>query len=156
MDDLMLQVIREVINSRSIFFARTQYYQNRDVLTQQIINQEKEIIDIIRTIYRQRRMPITISIPLNFPGGAFDDPVPVFPTADQITNELIPLAPSSSPSVCSICQDSISSDGCQLRGCAHTYHTNCIRTWFSASVRCPVCRRDIRGDQEDQTFSESQ
>lgn len=160
MDERLLEVIRELVSSRNQFFSRAHiFYGNRDELARQIFEEEKNIIDIIRTIYRnQRAVPITFSIPLSWAGagGTFDEPVPVFPTPDQITNELVQLAPSSSPSVCSICQDTISSDGCQLRGCAHTYHTSCIRMWFSTSVRCPVCRRDIREDQEDQTFSGSQ
>ena len=64
---------------------------------------------------------------------------------DHIKTELVV---SSSPHVCSICQDSISSEGCQFICCGHTYHTNCIRTWFSTSVRCPVCCTKIREDQD--------
>jgi hypothetical protein len=163
MDQVMLEIIREVIQGRRDFFSRAHlFYENRERITQQILDEEKLILDIIRNMYldRRMRMPITFTIPITMPANMmnpnFEDAVPVFPTAEQINHELIQLGPSSSPSVCSICQDSISSDGCQLRGCDHTYHTNCIRTWFSASVRCPVCRRDIREDPEDQTFSESQ
>ena len=98
-----------------------------------------------------RSQPITISIPLFLPTGVpagFMDPVPVVPTETQITNELVDFA-GTTQVACAICQDQISADGCQLRGCQHAYHRQCIRTWFGASSLCPVCRRDVRGVQED-------
>jgi hypothetical protein len=61
----------------------------------------------------------------------------------------------TSQAACAICQDGISDGGCQLRGCHHKYHRTCIQTWFCASSLCPVCRRDIRGGQEDQASSVS-
>ena len=156
-DNLMLEIIREMLNSRNQFLNRLHlFYTNRDVLLRQVLDEETAIIEIIRNLYATRNLPVTITFPLTFNSDAFNEPVPVYPTPEQINHELVDLVVSSSPSVCSICQDSISSEGCQLRGCAHTYHTSCIRTWFSTSVRCPVCRRDIREDQEDETFSESQ
>jgi hypothetical protein len=156
-DNLMLEIIREMLNSRNQFLNRLHlFYTNRDLLLRQVLDEETAIIQIIRNLYATRNLPVTITFPLTFNSDAFNEAVPVYPTPEQINRELVALVPSSSLSVCSICQDSISSEGCQLRGCAHTYHTNCIRTWFSTSVRCPVCRRDIREDQEDETFSESQ
>lgn len=156
-DNLMLEIVREMLNSRNQFLNRLHlFYTNRDVLLRQVLDEEATILEIIRNLYATRNLPVTITFPLTFNSDAFNEPVPVYPTAEQINHELVDLVLSSSPSVCSICQDSISSEGCQLRGCAHTYHTNCIRTWFSTSVRCPVCRRDIREDQEDETFSGSQ
>jgi hypothetical protein len=156
-DNLMLEIIREMLNSRNQFLNRLHlFYTNRDVLLRQVLDEETAIIQIIRNLYATRNLPVTITFPLTFNSDAFNEAVPIYPTAEQINHELVALVPSSSLSVCSICQDSISSEGCQLRGCAHTYHTNCIRTWFSTSVRCPVCRRDIREGQEDETFSESQ
>ena len=156
-DDLMLEIIREMLQSRNQFLNRAHlFYTNRDSLTRQILEEEFLILEIIRNICLTRRVPLTITFPINLNDNAFNDPVPIIPTNEQITRELVNLVPSSSPNVCSICQDSISSEGCQFICCGHTYHTNCIRTWFSTSVRCPVCRRDIREDQEDETFSESQ
>lgn len=156
-DDIMLEVIREMLQSRIQFLNRAHlFYTNRDTLIRQVLDEETVILQIIRNLYARRNIPLTITFPLSFNSDAFNEPVPVRPSAEQINHELVDLVVSSSPSVCSICQDSISSEGCQLRGCAHTYHTNCIRTWFSSSVRCPVCRRDIREDREDETFSESQ
>jgi hypothetical protein len=43
----------------------------------------------------------------------------------------------------------------RLRVCQHSFHRACIQTWFRASVRCPVCRRDIREDPAAQTSSAS-
>lgn len=32
----------------------------------------------------------------------------------------------------------------QIRHCRHTFRTSAINNWFNSSVRCPVCRYDIR------------
>jgi hypothetical protein len=49
---------------------------------------------------------------------------------------------------CSICQETFRGDGSgplrRIRHCNHTFHQNCIDTWFGSHVRCPVCRYDIR------------
>lgn len=44
-------------------------------------------------------------------------------------------------SICSICHEDLNSQHCYtLLECNHTFHTNCICTWFRASQnRCPLC-----------------
>ena len=47
---------------------------------------------------------------------------------------------------CSICQEDIRL-GEEIRSichCNHSFHTDCIDTWFQRSVRCPNCRFDVR------------
>jgi hypothetical protein len=107
--------------------------------------------EYISALTRMRTEPLTITFPINIP-ASFMENVSVVATAEQITNELVPYSGSSQQN-CSICQESISSDGVELRGCHHTYHRECIQTWFGASVRCPVCRRDIREDSSTETSS---
>lgn len=153
MDQSILNVMQELVVSRGRALDRLVYFPDRSALAVQLLKNEERALGIMNSIIGQRRNPITITFPLSLEG--FNDPVPVIPTAEQISSELVPLN-SSSVQSCSICQDSISADGCQLRGCQHAYHRACIQLWFGSSVRCPVCRRDIRGDSESQTSSESQ
>jgi hypothetical protein len=75
-------------------------------------------------------------------------PVIVAPTIDQIAAATeIRMASTADETInCSVCQESVV-DGQALRSinhCGHTFHRNCIDTWFRTSVRCPVCRHDIR------------
>jgi hypothetical protein len=82
-----------------------------------------------------------------FPG--FAESVLVRPTQHQIESgsELIEGILNQS---CAVCQDVIvASDPCRrIRHCGHTYHRNCIDQWFERNVRCPVCRHDIRDNDE--------
>jgi hypothetical protein len=76
-------------------------------------------------------------------------PVPVFPTADQITQASI-LSSIEPPAdvACAICQDHAPPSGTHewriLRSCTHRFHKQCIDVWFRQNVHCPVCRHDIR------------
>jgi hypothetical protein len=153
MDRRVLDIIEDLLEARSVFFHRSSILiGNRDSIATQLMNNESIILSLLSNLLLTRR-PLTITFPLNL--DAFNDPVLVTPTQEQINNELVPIT-SSSQQTCSICQEQISGEGCQLRGCNHAYHRNCITTWFSASVRCPICRRDIREDRESQTSSEHQ
>jgi hypothetical protein len=75
-------------------------------------------------------------------------PVIVAPTTDQIATATdLRMATTADETInCSVCQESVA-DGQAIRRinhCGHTFHRNCIDTWFRTSVRCPVCRHDIR------------
>lgn len=142
------EILRELAYARTHFFRNARAYRRRDQITLRYLEAETAYINALT---RVRSEPVTITFPISIPAN-FMDNVPVVATNEQITNELVPYS-GSSQQTCSICQDSISSDGVELRGCHHVYHRDCIETWFGASVRCPVCRRDIRGDREAETSS---
>ena len=143
---IKLEILRNLSTARAEFFARAAMYRRRDQLTRQFMETEIAYMD---TIVRDNRLPVTITFPINIPQN-FMEPVPVIPTQQQILDEVVDHI-SSSQQTCSICQDSIVSDGVKLRVCQHVYHRSCIQTWFGASVRCPVCRRDIREGPVTQT-----
>ena len=82
---------------------------------------------------------ITLTAPV--PNNFFN-PVTVTASQAQINASLEPYQTSNSN--CAVCQEAISSGGCRIRQCGHVYHRTCIETWLSMSVRCPVCRHDIR------------
>jgi hypothetical protein len=100
---------------------------------------------------------ITLSMPLNMnataaalgtglanPAG-FMDAVPVIATPEQISAAVVREdSLPSTPINCAICQDSIGGAFSRIRFCNHIYHEICLTTWLQTSVRCPVCRHDIR------------
>ena len=142
-----LEILRDLVHTRSVFFHNHQSYRRRDQLTRQFMEVELAYISALTA----RQEPVTVTFPITLPSN-FMENVLVVPTPQQIANEVQDHT-SSSQQNCSICQDSIVSDGAILRTCQHVYHRSCIQTWFGASVRCPVCRRDIREGQANQTSS---
>jgi hypothetical protein len=152
MDRIALQLIQDCVNSRTRAIERLTYWPERSQITTTILEQERRILTLISDILSRQRTPITFTIPLDF--GNLENVV-VAPTQQQIINALIPLNASSTQN-CSICQDTIQVDGCQLRGCNHSYHRSCIQLWFTTSVHCPICRRDVREDLSSQISSVSQ
>jgi hypothetical protein len=149
---MFLELIQELAESRSEYIRQMALLNQpqRELITQQFFNTEMNYLSLI-SFSMMRETPVTISFPLNFNSLT---PVLVTPTTEQISQEVEDYI---HPSIqqCSICQDDISSGGARLRVCQHSFHRTCIQTWFGASVRCPVCRRDIREDPEDQTSSAS-
>jgi len=76
---------------------------------------------------------------------AFEDPVIVRPTAEQIATATT-IEVLTSDEVCAVCQDTIAAatEARTINACDHQFHRLCIDTWFEQNVRCPVCRHDIR------------
>lgn len=50
---------------------------------------------------------------------------------------------SESMSFCTICQQDIFLDIIRTLDCSHSYHVNCIDTWFTENKKCPQCRFEI-------------
>ena len=152
MDLALVELLRDCVNARRYAIDRIAHWENRSEIARTMLEQEARVLTLAGTLLNRQRIPLTITFPMDLSNL---DNVIVAPTDAQVAHELVPLT-ASSAQTCSICQDSIQTDGCQLRGCQHAYHRDCIEVWFSTSVRCPVCRRDIRGDQASQTSSGSQ
>jgi len=80
--------------------------------------------------------------------ASFLEPVPVFPTREQVQrgSTVRTLDVSDVANTCTICQDDMSVGNMirTLNTCQHTFHISCIDTWLTYNVRCPVCRHDIR------------
>lgn len=73
--------------------------------------------------------------------------VPVYPTNQEIeTASTVFRATSRQDDICTICQDDIENDQNvrRLTHCNHSFHQDCIDTWFQSNVQCPTCRHDIR------------
>jgi len=79
----------------------------------------------------------------------FDQPVPVVPSPEVINRATSIIAfndTMDSVESCAICQENYE-EGEEVRKinhCTHYFHKTCIDSWFLTSVRCPVCRHDVR------------
>lgn len=81
---------------------------------------------------------------------SFLQPVPVSPDAGQITRATTALRfgdiEHPDYSACPIFHTQFEADTPLLRidHCGHIFTETALRTWFRNSVRCPLCRHDIR------------
>ncbi len=76
-----------------------------------------------------------------------DQRVQVRPTTEQIENAtLLYTTTRNLDDNCAICQDTIEigQEVRKLHHCLHSFHRECIDTWFLEDVHCPTCRHDIR------------
>ena len=152
MEEQILSILEGLIESRNTFFARTiDRFRptSRDGAFNRFLTSETLLLDLASRIYTNHFAPppsLVINIPANFMDGAFSDPVPVVPSASQITQnvEVLDMSIPQALSSCAICQENIVDSASRIRQCGHTYHSSCLTSWLSMSVRCPVCRHDIR------------
>jgi len=154
MDEDILELLGQMIEGRNDFFIRTMQlapHQSRPAALSRFMMNELVYLEMINRIYQSHIRTNLASTVLAFTLPAnYLDPVAVVPTQGQVTTSLEDI--ESSTTNCAICQDSISSGGARIRQCGHVFHRSCIVNWFGMSVRCPVCRHDIRqGDQVNQT-----
>jgi hypothetical protein len=154
----MTQTLLELAESRSEFLRQVPNLAQpqREVLVQQFLTTEQSYLTVMHVIL-SRQAALNISFPIDFQQintASFLNPVLVVASPEQIAAEIQPYMHPTTQQ-CAICQDDISSDGARLRVCQHSFHRSCIQTWFGASVRCPMCRRDIREDPAAQTSSAS-
>jgi len=84
----------------------------------------------------------------------FMEPVQVAPSAQQVerSTQLRQANAQDETARCSICQDSFTGGQAIrfLRHCRHEFHRGCIDTWFQSNVHCPMCRWDIREDDQEE------
>lgn len=89
----------------------------------------------------------------------FLEPVPIVPNGYQIdaASTTYDADAADAEYTCTICQDSfqVGEHILRLNYCSHIFHTVCIHQWFTSSVRCPLCRHDIRELPEPEPESES-
>lgn len=156
MEEQILNVLEGCVDSRNgLMFRilRSCPARSRQTLLTRYLDNEVKYIDLLNRVFqnhvRNQLATAVLTITLPQSQDSFNEPVRVVPTQEQIDNSIQPVV--STTGNCAICQDSISSDGCRIRNCGHVYHRSCIADWFSLSCRCPVCRYDIREDQEGQT-----
>ena len=154
MEESLLETVGELVEARVQFFTRNLNgitYIQRGPALQRFLSVEENYLELIDRLHRGhlRNQIVTniITWTADAAGGgnAVMENVQVAPTQAQLDNALINIG--SSDNNCAICQDSITTAGARLRHCNHVFHRACLSNWFMVSVRCPVCRHDIRETQ---------
>ena len=114
------------------------------------------MLDILRTVVtppRPRQLIPRANFTIDLTSDlmrTFHEPVPVIPTNAQIASAVELNAAPPLNELCAICQDGLVTPCTRLSRCGHHFHDACITQWFGTSVRCPVCRNDIRDDDEEE------
>lgn len=144
--DQYLDTLQGLIEGRNTFLTRTMNtfrpFERMSVYNQYTLNERMYLETIFRMLGQQSRTtPATQQFVLNIPSN-FLDAVPVVATQQQIADAIENV--DGTHGECAICQETITSGGSRIRHCRHTYHRSCIDSWLLLSVRCPVCRHDIR------------
>ena len=141
----VIAVVRDLIESDTAFFRvaavmaepqRSRIIANRSRMTQDILALMRHLV-----VPPTAQPRFVVNIPLQQGHQDYDDVV-VTPTQEQVANACehdVVLDDTN----CAICQDVLAT-GTRLRNCRHSFHRNCITNWFAMSVRCPVCRDDVR------------
>ena len=159
MDEQLLELLEQMVEGRNMFFSRVGGvgpHTSRPPIVSRYMMNEIIYLEMINRIYQSHLRNNLASTVLRFTLPAnFLDPVSIVPTQGQVTSSLQDV--ESSTTNCAICQDAISSGGARIRQCGHVFHRSCIVNWLGMSVRCPVCRHDIRQEGlGDQTRSASE
>ena len=162
MDHSMMTIIERLAESRTNFFntstIRAIDFASRPLMMNRFLTNETSLLEAAYRTYstnqylRQAASTlISFTMPLS---TRFTDPVTVTPSAEQLQHAMVNIPETNSS--CSICQERIVSEGVRLRHCGHVHHRTCLTNWFAMSVRCPVCRHDIReADPPTQTSSDA-
>lgn len=148
----VLDVIAGISETDRTFYTNIRYLDSatRNNVVSAHLRNTREALGLIRnymdpppmrTPVRAQRM--VFNIPLTFDtSGNFFDPVPVYPSAQQIA-AAVETRVTLSDTTCAICQEAVTL-GTRIRHCGHSFHGTCIGQWFTLNPRCPVCRHDIR------------
>ena len=82
------------------------------------------------------------------------EPVVVRPTDEQILNatQIVRYGdiehPQNSRCIITLVEFSEDSHVTMIRGCGHMFDSTELNRWFDSNVRCPLCRYDIRNNNE--------
>lgn len=142
--DLIIRFLSDVAYARSVFFRDARNSVDiRSFLTNEA--------NMLRLAQGTIASSLTTLLLTSTTVPSFFDPVVVALTSQQIENATRTIeVPENSQDICCICQESLRSfASCEVRSCNHKLHRSCASQWFSMSVRCPVCRADLREQQEN-------
>jgi hypothetical protein len=121
-------------------------------------NESSDSLDPIQTIMENffRGIGIDISGGRTAATPSWWEPVTVVPTDDEISRAVETLQFSdvgdSSITLCPITQTEFQAtdEVMRIRACGHVFSSEGLREWFARSVRCPMCRHDIRETSVDE------
>jgi len=144
MDEQVLNIIEGLIEGRNIFLGRTINqisHTERGIAYNHFLRNELCYLEFVSRIFTNGIRTAQPSLVLNLPSN-FLDQVPVVASPEQIRRAVETV--QDIRGICAICQDGYLRDASRIRHCSHTYHSDCLASWLSMSVRCPVCRHDVR------------
>jgi len=144
-----ISLLADLIRTEESFF-RSAFRSSAPIsYVAQFMSMRTELYGLIRTLTAPAEDVAPDQLHIHIPAG-WGEPVPVQATNDQINSTLVDIPESRELASCAICQEAVPRSGVELRTCHHQFHGTCIREWFTQSVRCPVCRNDIReGSMEE-------
>jgi hypothetical protein len=147
----IIPLLRDMVHSETQFFSRVVDLPDA-VRNRAIANRSRQtllILDVVRTLIDPPptravlpRGQFTIDLTHDLL-RTFHEPVAVLPSAAQISAAVELDVTPPAGELCAICQDTMALST-RLTRCRHYFHHSCITQWFGTSVRCPVCRNDIR------------
>jgi ribosomal protein L40E len=72
-------------------------------------------------------------------------------TPDEFDHRKVESADVQKETMCSICLEQFGQEEkvCELP-CKHIFHDECVRGWFRRHATCPVCRKPLGPQQEEQ------
>ena len=147
-DYTVLDALRDVLETDQAFFGIVRFLDGNartHLLASHLRNTGSAMTLLRQFMANPQTTTMVMNIPLRMDlSGNFFDPVPVYPTQEQIraaTETHVGLTNAT----CSICQDDVTC-ATRIRHCGHAFHGACIDQWLGMNPRCPVCRHDIRTD----------
>lgn len=146
-----LSLLTEMVRAEDSFF-RSAFRSSLPVANvAAYIVMRQRFYELVQILLREEdEQTVATGVHIHFPPG-WGEPVAVRATPAQIDSVLVEIPADREMTSCAICQESIvREEGVQLQACLHQFHSNCIREWFTQSVRCPVCRNDIRGNDMEE------
>lgn len=153
----ILPLLRDIVHSETQFFSRVVDLPDA-VRNRAISNRSRQtlvMLELVRTLVdpppARAALPrgqFTIDLTQDLL-RTFHEPVAVLPTAVQISAAVELNVTPPAGELCAICQDTMAMST-RLVHCRHYFHHACITQWFGTSVRCPVCRNDIRETDEEE------
>ena len=153
-NDPLVQYIRQQVSNRFNLFTNAQNQHLNNLQNQNlnrvatIENNDPLALNILFTNNNQNSLGSSIANLFQTILQGTDDleSVIIRPTNQQIeaTSSIVEIM--NSQESCAICQEHMNPNDRirRLNQCRHMFHNQCILTAFQTSVRCPVCRHDIR------------
>lgn len=155
--ELMLEGRNGFLNNSTI--RALDYSTRHNIISRYMLN-DAAMLEFINRLYiiNSQNRDTTTFVTLTLPNNAnFMEPVTVTASAQQIERAIENVATVDGS--CAICQEGVASGGVRIKHCSHGFHRTCLTNWFAMSVRCPVCRHDIRqenpGDQTSPDASQT-
>lgn len=137
----ILDILNEITHTDRSFFSTLRFLDGhtRNHIVAAHLRNTTAMLNIINRYMTEPHRTV-INIPIS--NTAWLDPVPIVPSAAQIT-AATETNIQMTDTTCSICQESVE-QGTRIRSCGHSFHSQCIQQWFQQNPRCPMCRHDIR------------